>query len=102
MYEKESPVNDVHELVRFLGKKPNRGYLFRGQNRYREINAPSYMREALTGRQDEGWNELDPDYWKRASHRARAKSDLGIALLTYYGRGLGNILCQQYGVSSDA
>jgi hypothetical protein len=102
MYSQDSPAAGIQTLLNFLKKNKSKRHLFRGQNRFRRVNAPSGMRAALTGNQHKKWNELGQDGWKRSTHRTRAKDTLRVGLLTYFGRGLGNIISQQYGVSSDA
>ncbi len=102
MYEKESPAADIRTLVRFLTKKNILRQFFRGQNQFRKVNAPSGLRRAINGNQHANWNEFDKDHWKKVDHRTQARTDLKIGILTFFGRALGNILCQQYGISSDA
>jgi hypothetical protein len=102
MYDETSPASDIRELAKFLAGNHTPQNLYRGQTRFFSVNAPSGMRSGLSGVCSEGWNAIDPDYWKKASHREQAKSDLRMMLLTVFGRGVGNIICQQYGISSDA
>jgi hypothetical protein len=98
----ESPAKNIYELVEYLDSIHSNTKYYRGQTKLYPSNAPSALRPAakLTSATNE-WVELDQDYWANAPDKLRAQGDLRTILLTVYGRALGNLLAQQYGITSD-
>ena len=103
-YSFDQPAENIEVLLEYLTDEQNEFHYFRGQNSFYEISVPSALRPAVTGpsADDPAWLELnqDPGFGKPA--RDRAKFSFRQSLLMVFGRVVGNLLTQQYGISSDA
>ena len=96
------PAANIEVLLEYLERSRTDQHFFRGQNRYFAHNAPSAVRAAA--RLDAAtpkWVPLSDDHWARASSREQARFDLRVAAMRLWGPAVGNLLCQQYGITSD-
>jgi hypothetical protein len=97
---------NIHELVDFLRSTHQDGDLYRGQNRDFPVMVPSFFRPFVRDLATSSpIAEIDEarfqEKWK-TDLRASLKFDVMNHLIGDFGVGLGNIIAQQYGVSSEA
>jgi tetratricopeptide (TPR) repeat protein len=97
---------DIHELVRELKRTHRPGDLYRGQNLDRPVMLPSLYRPlaadltksvAVVPIDEKKWEEL-----LRSDRRVQLKYSVFDQLIKDFGIGLGNIVAQQYGLTSEA
>lgn len=99
----DKPAKSLQELVDFLFSDRSPNHYYRGQVKKYDRNAPSGVRVSLTSNTEtECWNLLNTDFFQMRSDQVKAKTDLKGMVLRAFGRTVGNILCQQYGITSDA
>jgi hypothetical protein len=102
MFPSHAPAKNINELLDYLNRHQQPDDYFRGQTRFYDSNAPSAIRPATLPPTKAGAGiPLDSNYWERATSRDRARADLQIALMNVWGQAVGQLLCQQYGISSD-
>ena len=102
LFGPDSPAANIEVLLNHLQRERTNKHYYRGQNRYFTHNAPSAVRAAaLMGESTPKWVPLADTYWAVASAREQARFDLRVAAMRFWGPALGNLLCQQYGVTSD-
>lgn len=104
MYDRAHPAESIHELVAALEREDAGKYLYRGQVKHYESMLPSVFRKARSGA------ILGPHL--HALDVKAFHSGLGIQgrlrfrvldwLIGTLGRGVGNLVAQQYGLSSEA
>jgi|GEM_PF-2999189 len=103
MFDRSTPAENIYELVNYLQENKKPEHYFRGQVSYYERNAPSGSRPSLNNKiEDNYWNLLHTDPFRKRPDQQKAKTSLQTFMLTVFGKVLGNVLCQQYGVTSDA
>lgn len=97
------PAASIDTLVEYLKSLDTEDYVYRGQIKDYGVLAPSGVRGALTGNElTEGMLELDiHKSFTGLDERGKAKSRLMTNLVNRFGKGLGNILAQQYGLSTE-
>lgn len=97
---------DIHELIEFLKATHQDGDLYRGQNRDYPAMVPSFFRPfAKDLATSSPIVEIDEDLFQsrwRDDRRTSLRFDIMNQLIGDFGVGLGNIIAQQYGVSSEA
>lgn len=99
----DNPAENIEVLLEHLLAEQTEYHYFRGQTNFFEMAAPSALRHfAKAYSEDKLWIELSSDVGATRPSRERAKTSFKQFLLLAFGRGVGNMLCQQYGVSSDA
>src|SRR5262245_34744805 len=101
MYDQTHPAESINELLSALEQEDHGNYLYRGQTRHRESILPSVFRKSLTG------STLAPHL--HAIDATEFHKNLGVQgllrfrvlawLIETLGRGVGNLVAQQYLVS---
>jgi len=104
MYSLNKPFKDIHSLLRFLKDDSPQDYLFRGQTKHYPTLLPSVFRRAMVpGSEGHALIEIDGErFLAEADKRLRLKFELLDHIITYLGKGVGNIVAQQYSVLSEA
>jgi hypothetical protein len=97
---------NISELVRQLTREDRGQYLYRGQTKHYGVVTPSTFRRALTGEpcEIEHLRRISTEAFNRAltTEQSRLRFDLLEYLITSLGRAVGNIIAQQYGITSEA
>lgn len=95
---------DIHFLLNHLSKEDNGNYLYRGQTRHYPALIPSIYRRAMAiGTEGEPVISIDPSRFHGAlSERDKIRFKLLGEMMKVYGPSVGNIIAQQYGLSSEA
>jgi hypothetical protein len=103
MFDYNEPSENISELLAFLLNDAPEQYVFRGQTTDYSHLLPSQFRKCLSGASDQdGWLGLDNNkYNAKLSDRDRVKSKVRLELMKILGKGLGNIIAQQYGLGSE-
>lgn len=103
MFSSNEPAGSISELLHFLLSNTPERYIFRGQTRDYPHLIPSRFRQGLSGAPaNNGWIGLDNDkHNAELSDRDRVKSMVRRGLMQTLGKGLGNIIAQQYGLASE-
>jgi hypothetical protein len=102
-FGRDEPAEDINVLLDHLCAELTDHHYFRGQTGFYDLSTPSGLRHAVKGSsQDKAWIELSDDLGFDLPARMRARSDFKNGLIMVFGRAVGNMLCQQYGISSDA
>lgn len=98
--------DNIHDLVDFLKSSHQDGDLYRGQNRDYPTMLPSFFRSyAKDLASSNHIIEIDENQFQQSIETdARVKLKFGVMnqIIKDFGLGLGNIIAQQYGVSSEA
>jgi hypothetical protein len=100
----EKPASDIRQLLEFLqGDNPEK-YLFRGQTRDYPTAIPSAYRTAVVkGTEQDAVVGIDPNQCHATlTERTAVKFDVLNLLISILGKGVGNIVAQQYGLTSEA
>lgn len=96
---------DVLALVEYLKATHQPGDLYRGQNRDYPVMSPSFYRSFVTDLSKCGpIAEISEAKFQRAyseNRQSRMRFDILNALIGDFGVGLGNVIAQQYGVTSE-
>lgn len=102
IYTKEKPAKDIHELVNFLEHDEPHKYLFRGQIKDYGSLIPSTYRDIIIEKGSNGINTIDRNKHP-ANHLENEKIKIREMrrLIRDFGFGIGNIISQQYGLSSE-
>ncbi len=102
-FTEKHPAGSIYELLRFLSEDSQEDYIFRGQTKDYEFLIPSMFRQGLTRiSQMDGWVPISNDHYNLTlSDRDRAKAMVRSALMRSLGKGIGNIIAQQYGLASE-
>jgi hypothetical protein len=98
------PAQTVHELVEYLQSEHKRGDLYRGQVREYPALIPSMFRAGIeSGTADQEIVEVNVDRIHKAlsSTANEMRRFLHRLLISELGIALGNIIAQQYGISSE-
>lgn len=102
-FGKSDPAENVDELLEFLRAETLVGDLYRGQTKDYPALVPSIYRSLLVdGTQNSPYPLIDDN--KRndpAAQHNQKKWDFARHLHRCFGLGIGNILAQQYGLSSE-
>lgn len=97
---------NIHELVELLKKEHRPGYLYRGQNTDYPVMVPSMYRRLVIDLADPSRiARVDPKRFQdsfNGNTRAWWRNDMLLTVLQHAGLGLGNIIAQQYGLTSEA
>lgn len=102
MFDKNNPARNIYELVTYLEANKNEKHFFRGQIHRYDVNSPSLDRRSITGEtKDVYWNLMRRNNLVQTDQDL-AKAKLQHSVLNIFGKAVGNILCQQYGITSDA
>ena len=101
-FSQDAPASNIGELLQFLLSEQSDQHYFRGQTRFYANSTPSSLRYSMTGSSSDGWVDLSSDFGYERPARDRAKTTFRQKLLLGFGKVVGNLLCQQYGVTSDA
>jgi hypothetical protein len=104
MFNQNNPARDVWELMDFLERENEPNYLYRGQNRQWNVLVPSFYRKLMTGKAlgNDFWEIDENGYSTILDTRARIRFKIMKQRLIQYGKMLGNLVAQQYGLSSEA
>jgi hypothetical protein len=99
-----SPAASLAELLDILAAEHRPGFLYRGQVRHYPGLIPSGYRAAMPpGAGGNAVIRLEPDLYREAMSDLDTRRYAALAdLVRRYGISLGNILAQQYGLSSEA
>ena len=102
-FSKNNPAKDIFELVDFLENDTPSKYFFRGQTKDYSVLIPSIYRNLATSKNvGKGLISLDTrTYKKNLTERDNIKIKELSRLIRDFGRGLGNIIAQQYGITSE-
>lgn len=105
MYTKLQPAENIDELVNYLKSSDNENYCYRGQTQHYNKILPSLYRSVISEE-----NIIDKRIWKLnsleyynkvKSKQVILKNRLRNLLIENLGRGIGNIIAQQYGLLSE-
>ena len=103
LFQEQNPAKNINELLDFLNADRPEQFLFRGQIRHYGYLIPSVFRSASDVEKRK--KSLIPiDYrlfWETISNRQRARFHIMDGLIQQLGRVIGNIISQQYGLSSE-
>jgi tetratricopeptide (TPR) repeat protein len=104
MYDQAHPAESIHELVSALEREDQGKYLYRGQVRHYESLLPSVFRKARSGAMlGPCLHALDGErFHSGLGSRGRLRFRVLDWLIRTLGRGVGNLVAQQYGLSSEA
>lgn len=102
-FSEQTPACDIFELLEYLESDDPENFLFRGQNKHYPYLIPSIFRSAISVKAAQGTMvSIDSDlFWRNIIARQRQKFRLMDGLINQNGRIIGNILAQQYGLSSE-
>jgi hypothetical protein len=100
----DHPAQDIHELLEFLRADEPEKYLFRGQTRHYPTLVPSMFRSLIVpGTENLPVLGVDgEEYAERLEERDKIRLRLLGGLIGRFGKSVGNIIAQQYGISSEA
>src|SRR5262245_4025608 len=104
MYDLEHPADTIHELLAALEEDDDHKYLYRGQVKHYESILPSVFRKALRGAMlGPHLHALDVNAFHAGlGSQGHLRFRLLDWLIETQGRGVGNLVAQQYGISSEA
>lgn len=105
MYSIDKPADDIFELMNYLKENDHDDYIYRGQNCHYNTLLPSALRKLISGLEPIDWVNIigfEKMMKLERTNQEKAKVDTKYHFIHIFGRGIGNILCQQYGLSSDA
>jgi hypothetical protein len=99
----DSPAENIFELLDHLRGDHPEAFLYRGQTRHYPALIPSAFRRAMIqGTEDHEVIGISAAaFWAALSDRDRRKFSVMQGLIESNGRAIGNVLAQQYGVSSE-
>jgi tetratricopeptide (TPR) repeat protein len=105
VFDQDSPAGSIDELLSFLRTNDDGQYCYRGQNAHFGKILPSLYRLAINGNatgHPRVW-EIDEAIYsaKTSSEREILRARLRHELIERLGKGVGNIVAQQYGLSSE-
>ena len=101
-FNKEAPAKNILELLDYLCKNSPEKYIFRGQTKHYGTLIPSGYRKAIVENYSGQPTKLvDKNYNKKISNEGHIKLKELSRLIGEFGRGLGNIIAQQYGITSE-
>jgi tetratricopeptide (TPR) repeat protein len=105
MYTKLNPAENINELVSYLKVVDNDNYCYRGQTKHYDKILPSLYRNAIIDQNSinkKMWDIDSVEYQNRLkSEQSILKDRLRNMLIENLGRGVGNIVAQQYGLASE-
>ncbi|MGR9249103.1 FRG domain-containing protein [Rhizobium leguminosarum] len=105
MFTTERPAESVHELLEWLRDQHQPGFLYRGQVNDYPVLVPSFFRPLVVNLADPApIVEIDSERFSAAlkqSVRNQIRNDMLSTLIRTCGLGLGNIIAQQYGLTSE-
>src|SRR5688572_8332096 len=103
-FAEDEPASDIRELLRYLSNDEPDRYLFRGQARDFPSAIPSLYRAATErGTEHHAVVGIDPDRFNNElTERTHQRFRFLNGLIHALGKGVGNIVGQQYGVGSEA
>lgn len=102
MFTVDDPADNIGDLVAWLTENHRPDYLYRGQNRDYPVMVPSFYRRIVTDLSDPSpVAEVDSDRLHDLSIQGHARLDMLSWLAGMCGVGLGNIIAQQYGLTSE-
>lgn len=104
MYDPAHPAQSIHELVAAIEREDNGKYLYRGQVKHYESMLPSVFRKARKGSMlGPHLHALDANaFHSGLGSQGRLRFRALDWLISALGRGVGNLVAQQYGLSSEA
>ncbi|MCU1232441.1 MAG: repeat containing protein [Candidatus Solibacter sp.] len=97
-------VGTLGELLDWLAREHRPGFMYRGQVKHYPGLLPSGFRGAMApGAGDRAVIALEPERYRAAMTELETRRYAALAqMIREYGISLGNILAQQYGLSSEA
>lgn len=105
MFTTERPAENIHKLLDWLRNEHRSGFLYRGQIRDYPVMVPSFFRPLVLDLADsKPVVAIDSERYAetlKQSARHKVRSDMLAILVRTCGLGLGNIIAQQYGLSSE-
>ncbi|WP_459872794.1 FRG domain-containing protein [Endothiovibrio diazotrophicus] len=102
-FTQDQPAKNIYELIEYFENNRSSVHYFRGQTNYYNPSTPSAYRNLTKEPSDDGeWALLNTEMRLDGPDREGAKSDLRQAIMLGFGKLVGNVLNQQYGISSDA
>lgn len=102
-YTVENPAESIGVLLEALSVTSDVRYLYRGQTTDYPTIVPSGFRHGIFATGDPlGWMGLsNSKRWKSLDDRAKIRAKVKTGLLHIFGKGIGNVIAQQYGLSSE-
>lgn len=114
MFDKNSPAENINVLIEYLKNNHKHYYVYRGQTKDYDTLLPSFYRDKISPiRLETSGNTLNIiNQYNRFNHfiyydhvndsvRNKAKRVTMNELMANFGKSFGNVLAQQYGVSSE-
>jgi hypothetical protein len=104
VFDRSNPAKSVSYVVDLLRKQGTKGYLYRGQCDDYDMLAPSSFRPFFTGVSADASKILvnpRPNPARPGKERKLRQSAVHQQLVTQFGRTIGNLFAQHYGLSSD-
>jgi hypothetical protein len=103
MFNSLNPARSIRELLDHLLAEDHEKYLYRGQTKNYSTLLPSRFRGGVTDRKlDYDWIGVDNAKSNLIlTDRDRVRSMVRSKLMRTLGKGLGNIIGQQYGMGSE-
>ena len=104
MFDKSAPAENINMLIEYLKKNHKNYYVYRGQTKDYNTLLPSFYRDKISPIRLEtsnGFNHFIYYDHVNDSIRNKAKRVTMNKLMGNFGKSFGNVLAQQYGVSSE-
>lgn len=112
MFSKDNPARDINELVEYLEETHDKNIVYRGQSKDYDTLVPSFYRNKLSSTRYEASTNTTLHQFDRFNHFIQfdfsKASEVDIAkriamnhLMAEFGKSLGNVLSQQYGINSE-
>ncbi|TXC71322.1 FRG domain-containing protein [Sphingomonas ginsenosidivorax] len=103
MFNVDAPAENIGALTAWLKKEHRSDFLYRGQTKDYPVMVPSVYRHLVPDMSDPSpMAKVDPDRLDGLSLQALARLDMLQLLIRLAGVGLGNIIAQQYGLTSES
>ncbi len=103
MFENDAPGEDIRVLMRWLKQTHQPEFLYRGQTRDYPVMVPSFYRHLVVDLTDPSpMAKIDPVRLDALMPQTLLRLDMLRQLVRCAGLGLGNIIAQQYGITSES
>lgn len=112
MYDSTHPAQNIQELINYLESIHNDKVVYRGQNKDYDSLVPSFYRNKLSSTRYDKHSKVILSQYNKYNHFIKYNSDMdnevNIAkritmnhLMGGFGKSLGNVIAQQYGINSE-